>query len=63
MKRQRPLLLLLLLIYIFSPTLFGWITNPDGGWYRPYVIWLLVIVIAYFSQQRDTEEHEEPSKQ
>ncbi len=59
MKRQQPLLLLILLIYIFSPTLLSWVTHPDGGWYRPYIIWLLVIVIAYFAQTRDSESEEQ----
>ncbi|WP_185233105.1 hypothetical protein [Teredinibacter franksiae] len=52
MKRQRPLLLLLLVVYIFSPTLFDWVMNPGGGWYRPYLIWLLVIVVAFIVQER-----------
>jgi hypothetical protein len=48
----RPLILLLLVLYIFSPTLFNWIINPNGSWYRPYIIWVLVIVLAYFLQGR-----------
>ncbi|WP_075184941.1 hypothetical protein [Teredinibacter haidensis] len=56
MKRQRPLLLLLLMVYIFSPTLLSWVIHPDGGWYRPYLIWLLIIVIAYFIQDRKPQQ-------
>lgn len=60
MNNQRLIILLLLVAYIFSPTLFGWIANPDGHWYRPYILWALVIVIAYLSQfgknRRDGEQ-------
>lgn len=52
MNKQRPLLLLVLVVYIFSPTLFSWVVNPDGAWYRPYLIWVLVIIVAFFVQTR-----------
>lgn len=50
--KTRPLILMLLILYIFSPTFFGWVINPDGAWYRPYIIWVLVIVVAYYLQGR-----------
>lgn len=50
--KTRPLILLLLILYIFSPTLFNWMVNPNGAWYRPYIIWMLVIVISYYIQGR-----------
>lgn len=52
MTPQRPLILIVLVIYIFSPTLFSWVINPNGAWYRPYLIWLLVIFVAYVLQGR-----------
>ncbi len=52
MNSQRPVLFLLLILYVFSPTLFNWVVNPDGAWYRPYIIWMLVIAIAYAVQSR-----------
>ena len=52
MNTQRPLMLLLLVLYVFSPTLFNWVVNPDGSWYRPYIIWMLIIAIAYVIQNR-----------
>lgn len=52
MNKQRPLLLLLLVFYIFSPTLFSWVINPSGAWYRPYIIWMLLVVVAYVVQGR-----------
>ncbi|WP_082086922.1 hypothetical protein [Teredinibacter purpureus] len=60
MKRQRPLLLMLLVIYIFAPVLFSWIVHPDGGWYRPFVIWLLVVLIAFIIQYKSTTTPPQP---
>jgi hypothetical protein len=52
MNNQRLVILLLLIAYIFSPTLFDWIINPEGAWYRPYIAWMLVIAIAFIVQLR-----------
>jgi hypothetical protein len=52
MNNHRLVILLLLIAYIFSPTLFNWILNPEGAWYRPFVVWMLVIVIALIMQIR-----------
>lgn len=58
MNNQRLVILLLLIAYIFSPTLFTWIINPEGAWFRPYIIWVLVIVIAYIVQTRKKKPHD-----
>ncbi|MAN53259.1 MULTISPECIES: hypothetical protein [Marinimicrobium] len=58
MNNQRLVILLLLIAYIFSPTLFTWIINPEGAWFRPYIIWALVIVIAYAVQNRKKRPHD-----
>jgi len=50
--KPRLFILLLLVLYIFSPTLFNWMVNPNGAWYRPYIIWVVVILLAYFLQGR-----------
>lgn len=52
MSQQRSLILLLLLTYLFAPTLIAWIYNPTGVWYKPYLVWILVIIMAYFAQKR-----------
>lgn len=58
MNNQRLVILLLLIAYIFSPTLFSWIINPEGAWFRPYVAWVVVIVIAYLVQARKKRSHD-----
>lgn len=52
MNNQRLVILLLLAAYIFSPSVFNWIVDPEGSWYRPYIVWLLVIAIAFSLQLR-----------
>lgn len=51
MQNHRFLFPLLLIIYIFSPTLFGWILAPTAIWYKPYLLWLLMIVSIYLVQR------------
>ncbi len=58
MNNQRLVILLLLVAYIFSPSLFNWIINPEGAWYRPYIVWVIVIVIAFVMQIRRKKYHE-----
>ncbi|NHN37055.1 hypothetical protein G8764_07110 [Pseudomaricurvus alcaniphilus] len=53
MHNQRLLLLLLLVTYIYLPTLLGWMTNPEGGWYRPFIIWVMLIAAAFIVQKRN----------
>ncbi len=47
MNSLRLVILLLLLAYIFLPTLLDWVISPDGAWYRPFGVWLLVIFVAF----------------
>ncbi|WP_028876236.1 hypothetical protein [Teredinibacter turnerae] len=56
MKKQGPLLLLVLVIYIFSPTLLDWVIHPGLAWYRPYIVWLLVVIVAFILQFRGTSD-------
>lgn len=51
MQNHRLLPPLLLVLYIFAPTLFNWIIIPTTTWYKPYLLWLLVIVSIYIWQK------------
>ncbi|MFT7388209.1 MAG: putative membrane protein [Candidatus Endobugula sp.] len=51
MSNHRLLLLALLVAYIFTPTLFNWMISSGGSWYRPFIIWLIIIVIAFVMQR------------
>lgn len=54
MNNQRLIILLLIGAYVFSPTILTWMINPEESWFRPFIIWALVIVIAYVTQGRRT---------
>jgi uncharacterized membrane protein len=49
---NRALLLVVGIVLIFFPTIEGWIINSGTAWYRPYLLWLLVIVAAYWNQRK-----------
>lgn len=52
MNNQRLLIGLLLGAYIFSPSLLTWMIDPSGAWYRPYILWIALIVTAYLLQRK-----------
>ncbi|MBN8430717.1 hypothetical protein JF535_07620 [Microbulbifer salipaludis] len=50
---NRTLLILLVLVgYVFSPTVFTWMINPTGAWYRPFILWFVLILLAIVIQRR-----------
>jgi hypothetical protein len=54
---NRALILAVGVILIFFPTIEAWIISSETYWYRPYQLWLLVIVAVYWNQRsRDTDE-------
>ncbi|WP_459206769.1 hypothetical protein ACSMEV_00125 [Pseudomonas sp. MLB6B] len=53
----RLVLLLVVGIYLFSPAIMDWWIDPTGAWYRPYLLWLILIVVTFILQsQRDADE-------
>lgn len=48
---HRGLLLVLLVIFIFSPSIYDWIGNDQTAWYRAYIAWLFMIIVAYLGQR------------
>jgi hypothetical protein len=57
MNHQRLIILLLLIAYLFSPSLFTWIISPYGAWYRPYIFWMVVILITFIFQWGRKKPH------
>lgn len=53
----RVLLLSIIALIIFFPSIEAWLTSDISAWYRPYAIWLLVIVGAWLNQ-RTSSLHE-----
>lgn len=48
---NRILLLLVGILTIFYPTIESWITATHTVWYRPYQLWLVVILASYWNQR------------
>lgn len=43
---------LLLLCVVVLPLSFQWATAADGHWWRPFMIWVLLIYGVYLQQRR-----------
>lgn len=48
---NRALILAISVFILFSPVVEIWVFNTEGAWYRPFELWLLVIVAAYWNQR------------
>jgi hypothetical protein len=46
MYLNRILLLVLVLLYVFAPMMADWIAAGGTQWYRPHLIWMLVIAAS-----------------
>ncbi len=48
---NRVLLLVVGLALMFFPSVEAWLLSDYTLWYRPYQLWLLVIVAAWWNQR------------
>ncbi len=48
---NRALLALLVLTLVFLPLIDRWIWDTESQWYRPYLLWLIAIVAAWWNQR------------
>ena len=46
-------LLLLLALFLLASPFLAWWANPTASWIRPYLIWLFLIVLTWWLQQRN----------
>lgn len=46
----RLVLILVVGIYLFSPAIMDWWIASDAAWYRPYLLWLVLIVVTFVLQ-------------
>ncbi len=54
---NRALLLLVGILFIFFPMIEEWVSQGGTAWYRPYQIWLIIVIAAYWNQRsRPTDE-------
>ena len=53
----RPILILLVIIYLLFLLSVDWINQPGSAWYRPFFVGFLVIVAASWAhRERDSDE-------
>ena len=48
---NRALLIIFGLALIFLPSIEAWAFTGGAVWYRPYLLWLLVVIAAYWNQR------------
>ena len=56
----RSIILLILVMFIFSPAIEQWVSNNQAAWYRPYVAWGLIILIVFLNQWRTEKKPKQP---
>jgi hypothetical protein len=52
MNIYRLILLLVVGIYLFSPAIMSAWMDASGAWYRPYLLWLILILVSMVLQSR-----------
>ncbi|MFT4520289.1 MAG: hypothetical protein ACI9JM_002691 [Halioglobus sp.] len=54
---NRALLLAIGVILIFFPAIESWMVSSETDWYRPYQLWLLIVLATFWNQRtRYTDE-------
>ena len=48
---NRALLLVVVVLLVFAPAIEEWVFRSGAAWYRPYNLWLVFIVAAYWNQR------------
>ncbi|MEP5763394.1 MAG: hypothetical protein ABJ308_02320 [Halieaceae bacterium] len=48
---NRTLLLLLALALVFIPSAQEWVTSGGTAWYRPYLVWVVIVAAAWWIQR------------
>jgi hypothetical protein len=55
---HRGLLLLIVTVFILSPFISNWLIQSPTAWYRPFIAWFALIVVAYFAQSLSKQRGE-----
>lgn len=56
MLNYRLVTALLLLGTIIFPLAFHWATLPEGNWFRPFVVWAMLVYAAYLMQRHGARD-------
>ena len=49
---NRTLLLLLAIAIVFIPSAQEWVSSGGSAWYRPFLIWAVIVAAAYWNQRK-----------
>ncbi len=49
---NRALLLLLAVVMVFLPAAIEWVMAAGAAWYRPYLLWSLLILLGLWMDRR-----------
>ena len=52
MYLNRILLLVLVILYALAPVMADWVGNGPTQWYRPHLLWMLVIAFVSITMYR-----------
>jgi hypothetical protein len=56
MYLNRILLLVLVILYALAPVMADWVSSDATRWYRPQLLWLLVILAVSITMYRDPRD-------
>ncbi|WP_101759152.1 hypothetical protein [Oceanicoccus sp. KOV_DT_Chl] len=63
MRINPTLLLLMLVIFVFAPSIQEWVTQGGTAWYRPYQLWLSTIIFVWWSVKRIERKQNQARKE
>jgi hypothetical protein len=49
---NRSLLMVLAVALVFFPGALDWATTVGAAWYRPYLMWGLLVLLGYWLQRK-----------
>lgn len=52
---DKVILLLLLALFLLVSPFMAWWANVGASWYRPYLIWFLIIALTWWLQHRNNK--------
>ena len=50
----RSILVLIIIVYLLFLTSIDWINEPQGAWFRPFFVGILVVIVAAWSLENKT---------
>lgn len=67
MRISPSLLMFMLVMFVFTPSIQEWMLQGGAHWYRPYLLWLAAIIFVWWwlhrSQQRiKPEQNKAPNE-